>query len=170
MQTKFELPPGKKDVVDKLDLDGHFSLVDVRFTDPNVQRKILTLSRRGRGINKNEEKQLENAQIVSDLKGKFQLKRATMSFSQLSFRVPGAMVSLHGDYGLRNEVVNFTGDLRLRATLSQTTTGAKSLLLKPFDPLFSKGRSGTVLSIKVTGTGDHPEFGVDKTKLLPWRK
>lgn len=170
MRTRFELPPGKQDLADKLYLDGHFSLEGVRFTDPDVQHKILTLSRRGRGINKNEEKELQDEPIVSDLKGSFQLRNATMSFSQLSFQVPGARVSLRGIYGLRNDSVDFAGDLRMRATISQMTTGMKALLLKPFDPLLSRGRSGTILPIRVTGTGDHPQFGVEKRRLLPWRK
>jgi hypothetical protein len=76
------------------------------------------------------------------------------------------MVSLRGTYRLRTEALDLRGELRLRATMSQTTTGIKAFLLKPFDPFFSRGRSGTVLPITVTGTGDQPQFGVDKRKLL----
>jgi hypothetical protein len=166
MRTRFDLPPGKQNVADKLHLQGWFSVERARFTDADVQQKILTLSRRGRGINKNEEAAVPPERILSDLNGTFQLKNATMSFSELGFQVPGATVSLRGTYGLRSEAVDLTGELRLRATVSQTTTGIKAFLLKPFDPFFSRGRSGTVLPITVTGTGDHPQFGVDKRKLL----
>lgn len=166
MKARFELPPGKQDIADKLYLQGWFSLEGARFTDADVQHKILTLSHRGRGINRNEEVGMAPERILSDLKGSFQLKKATMSFSELAFQVPGAMVSLHGTYALRNEVVDLTGELRLHATVSQTTTGIKAFLLKPFDPLFSRGHSGTVLPITVTGTGNRPHFGVNKRKLF----
>jgi hypothetical protein len=170
MRTRFELPPGKQNVAEKLYLQGWFSLERARFTDADVQQKILTLSRRGRGINKKEEVGVPPERILSDLNGRFQLKNATMSFSELAFQVPGAMVSLRGTYGLRNELVDLAGELRLRATMSQTTTGIKAFLLRPFDPFFSRGRSGTVLPITVTGKGDHPQFGVDKRKLLLRKK
>jgi hypothetical protein len=170
METQLELPPGKQDIAEKLYLKGRFSLEGARFTDPEVQKKILTLSRRGRGINKKEEEELSSEQVISGLRGVFQLNQATLSFSQLTFQVPGAMVSLRGTYGLRNEAVNLIGELRLRAKMSQTTTGINSWLLKPFDPLLGRGRSGTVLPITVTGQADKPEFGVNKRKLLLRRK
>jgi hypothetical protein len=42
-------------------------------------------------------------------------------------------------------------------------TGWKAVVLKAIDPLFSGKNvgTGTDLPIKVTGTKDHPEFGLD---------
>jgi hypothetical protein len=169
LQSSFVLPPGKQDVVQKLSLIGQFSLAAARFTDPEVQRKILTLSRRGRGINKEEELGLPRENLVSNLAAAFHLRDGVMSFTRLSFDVPGAAVVLHGTYGLRDSNMDFKGELRLQAKASETTSGIKSLLLKPFDPLFGRGPSGTVLPIKVTGTRGHPEFGLDKGRLLRGR-
>ena len=50
---------------------------------------------------------------------------------------------------------------RLQAKISQTMTGWKHIALKPVDPFFSKAGAGTLLSIKVTGTRENPEFGLD---------
>ena len=41
------------------------------------------------------------------------------------------------------------------------TTGWKSILLKPLDPLFSKKGAGTEVPIKITGTESAPHFGLD---------
>jgi hypothetical protein len=41
------------------------------------------------------------------------------------------------------------------------TTGFKSILLKPVDPLFSKNGAGTELPVKITGTKSEPHFGLD---------
>jgi hypothetical protein len=45
-------------------------------------------------------------------------------------------------------------------------TGFRSLLLKPFDPLLRKRGAGTRLAIRVTGTRDKPDFGVEIGRTL----
>jgi hypothetical protein len=49
LTTKFEIPPGKANVVKKLKLDGRFNIENGRFTNVGVQTKINRLSRRARG-------------------------------------------------------------------------------------------------------------------------
>ena len=44
--------------------------------------------------------------------------------------------------------------------------GFASLLLKPFDPLFKKPHAGAVIPIKITGTREKPEFGLDVKRAL----
>ena len=39
--------------------------------------------------------------VLSNLKGTFVVEQTTATFSQLTFRVPGAAVELAGRYGLR---------------------------------------------------------------------
>src|SRR6185503_10184688 len=46
LNTKFLLPPGDRDVVDRLRLDGQFSIAQARFTNYDVQGKIEELSKR----------------------------------------------------------------------------------------------------------------------------
>lgn len=154
--TKFLLPPGEQDVIERLQLDGRFVTHTAAFTSPKPTEKLKALSRRGQG----KPDEPEAGSGIFDLSGKFRLHNATIQFSDLTFRVEGAAVSLHGTYGLRTEALDFRGTLTLDAKLSQTTTGVKSFFLKVVDPFFAKKGAGAVVPIKVTGTRDKPSFGL----------
>jgi hypothetical protein len=84
-----------------------------------------------------------------------------IDFSSLSFSVPGAAVDLHGTYGMENGQMDFHGHLLLDAKLSQTMTGAKSFFMKAVDPFFKGKNGGSSVPIKITGTKEHPEYGLD---------
>jgi hypothetical protein len=156
LSTRFDLPPGKTEIVDRLRLDGRFGIGGAQFANATVREKIEGLSRRGQGKPEDD----DAGSAVSELKGDFLLKEAKITFRHLNFGVTGARVQLAGTYGLRDETLDFHGTLHLQAKLSQTITGVKSFLLKPFDPFFRKN-GVTVLPIKVTGTRDQPSFGLD---------
>ena len=158
LKTKFHLPPGNADVIDKLALDGQFQVADAKFMNAGVQGKIEELSRRALGQKKGYQPEEE---VVSDLRGKFTLKNSVMAFSQLSFGVPGALIQLAGTYDLSSETMDFHGKMRMQATLSQTMSGYKSLFLKVVDPFFKKDGAGAVLPIKITGTRQQPTFGLE---------
>lgn len=159
LTTRMLLPAGPEDVVDRLQLDGQFELAQARFTNLNVQRRITTLSRRGRGEESDEG--AENERVVSNLRGKFKLGNGALTFSELTFAVPGSTVRLHGSYNLRAEVMNFQGELLTDATLADMTSGVKSLLARLAQPLFRRKGGGTRLPIRITGTRDKPQFGLD---------
>ena len=156
MHTKFDLPPGKGDVMDRLKLSGSFSVPGGKFTSEKVNQKLLSLSRHGEG--KPDDKNAGSD--VSNLSSHFALGDGVVSLSRLNFSVPGADVQLNGDYGLQDEKLDFHGRLRMQAKLSQTVTGFKSLLLKPVDPFFRKNGK-TEIPIKITGTRKEPSFGLD---------
>ena len=158
-QTRIEIPPGPKDVLDKLSLNGQFGLVSAEFTSPEVAQRLNTLSERARGIPKVHEAESPQT-VASDFLGTFRLSDGVASFSRLSFSVPGALMSLTGTYGLRSEKIDMRGTFRMQATLSQTQSGVKHWLLKPFDRFFEKQGAGFLLPIRINGTKDHPEFGV----------
>lgn len=157
---KFVLPPGQGEIADRLKITGQFSLNDARFTTPTVQDQIDTLSRRGQG----RPKDTAIDEVPSRLAGRFRLSNGVIEFSRLRFTVPGAAVSLAGKYLFESEVIDFRGDLRLDAKVSQTVTGWKRWVLKPVDPFLSKDGAGTLLRIKVDGTRSQPHFGRDKGK------
>jgi hypothetical protein len=160
LATTFELPPGDVDVVDKLQLDGEFAIHGGRFTNPDVQRKIVELSRRAStGASRSP------GAVTSEFNGRFRLQGGTLSLSRLVFDVPGAAVDLRGEYVLRKETLAFAGDLHMDAKVSQTTTGFKSALLKVVDPLFRKdGR--TTIPIKIGGTRSAPQYGLDIKRVF----
>jgi hypothetical protein len=161
-RTRIDIPPGAGVVADRLRLDGQFEISSARFAQLNVQKKVAALSRRGRG----ETEDQGPGSVASNFAGKFVLRNASMTFSDLTFGVPGASVHLDGTYALRGEGVDFRGTLRLQSKLSQTTRGWKSVLIKPLDPIFERGGAGTLLPIKITGTGSNPQFGLDMRHLF----
>ncbi len=156
LHTKLTIPPSKAKAVDKLLLDGDFDAPDARFTSPEIRSKLQSLSRHGMGEPSNQ----DAGSAVSDLEGHFHLENAVITFTKLSFSVEGAAILLDGTYKIHGGDLDFHGHLKLDATVSQTMTGVKSAIAKPFDPLFKKGGSGTVLPITITGTRENPVFGV----------
>jgi hypothetical protein len=157
LETRIDIPESDDDLIDRMKLDGEFGVGRMHFTNPGVQGKVDSLSRRGQGQPQNDDIQGE----VSHLRGRFTMGQSVLTFSNLAFAVPGANIDLAGTYDVDNGNLDFAGQLKLEAKLSQTTTGVKSFFLKAVDPFFSKKNAGTELPIKITGTKDHPSFGLD---------
>jgi hypothetical protein len=157
LKMKFELPPGRGEISDRLKLSGTFSLRDARFTSATVQEQIDNLSRRGQG--RPQDQAID--EVPSDLDGTFFMQRGRIDFSRLRFTVPGSEVRLTGTYLFQSEDLDFHGELRLEARVSQTMTGWKRFVLKPIDPFFAKKGAGTLLKIAVTGQRANPRFGLD---------
>ena len=162
VRTKFDLHPGEEAISKRLKLDGSFNVQSAQFTDPETEKKITSFSRRGQG--KPNDKDIQNTRF--DLQGHFVLADGQATFSTLSFSLPGASLQLQGAFGLVSQALDFHGTIRLQAKVSQTTTGIKSLLLKPIDALFEREGAGTVLPIKITGTREEPVFQVEIGKAL----
>jgi hypothetical protein len=161
LRTTFDLPPGDADVVDKLKLDGAFTLDDGRFTNAEVQRKINGLSNRA----STKKSEAPSQTVASHFSGRFKLADGQLALSTLTFNVPGALIELSGQYSLAREALAFNGSLFMDAKVSQTTTGWKSIMLKVVDPLFRKdGR--TVIPIKISGTRNEPSFGMDVRRVF----
>jgi hypothetical protein len=161
LNTKFVIPPGKRDIVDKLQLDGTFSIANGRFTDAGVQTKINELSKRASA--RTEETAIRA--VGSNFEGRFQLGSSRLALPAVSFDVPGALVQLRGEYGMRHEDIDFAGNLYMDAKISQTVTGFKSLLLKVVDPFFRRNGK-TVVPLKISGSRSDPKFGVDFGRAL----
>jgi hypothetical protein len=164
LATRFVLPAGEEDVVERLQLEGSFNLARARFTNLNVQRRITTLSRRGRGQETDEG--AEKERVVSNLRGKFRMRDGVLTFSNLTFAVPGSVVQLSGDYNLKSEEMFFRGDLLTDATLADMTSGVKSLLARAAQPFFRRQGGGTRVPIKIAGTRDKPQFGLDVGRIF----
>ena len=163
LTTRFLLPPGENDVVDRLRLDGRFSIMKARFTNYDVQGKIEELSKRGRGTTAEPAKN----HVASDFQGRFKLADGRLTLPDIRFDVPGARVELAGVYGLKQETLDFKGQLLLDAKISQTMTGWKSLMLKVVDPLFKqKDGSGSAIPIKIGGSRNAPDFGLDVRRVF----
>jgi len=163
LKTKIALPPGKVKVLDKLTLDGEFTVTDARFASSDVRDKLASFSRHAQGQPDNP----DAGSAISDLRGKFRLKNGIITFQNLTFSVPGAEIRLDGTYTVRGEELDFNGELRMEAKLSQLVSGKKSFFLKAIDPFFSKHGAGTFLPISISGTRDSPtlEFSIFRKKV-----
>jgi len=163
LKTKFFLPPGDVSVSEKLRLKGSFQVTNATFSNDKVQAKVDELSLRSQNRAK-EAKTIDKENpdsIESQMLGQFQLGDRKLTFTNLKYDVPGADIALSGVYTLDGDQFDFSGTARLKAKVSQLTTGFKSLLLKPVDPFFSKNGAGTEVPIKITGTRSEPKFGLD---------
>jgi hypothetical protein len=49
----------------------------------------------------------------------------------------------------------------MQATLSDTQSGIKHWVLKPFDRFFEKDGAGFEVPITITGTREHPDIGTE---------
>ena len=165
LATKFLLPAGTQDVVDRLQLAGQFSLAEAKFANVDVQRRLTSLSLRARG-KENPEEEVNGESIVSKMQGTFALNHAVLEFSNLTFSVPGAMVQLAGTYTLHDEQLDFHGDLMVDASLADMTSGFKSLLARLAQPFFRRKGGGSQLPIKITGPRSKPEFGLDVGRVF----
>jgi hypothetical protein len=154
--TKLAIAPGPTKVAERLKLDGHFYAKSAEPTNPKTQEKLRKLSSRAQG----RPKDLEAGSDTFDLSGRFILDRGVARFPNVNFAITGASLDLTGAYGLYSEQLDFRGKLRLRAKLSQTTTGFRSFFLKAVDPFFKGKDAGSVLPIKITGSRQKPSFGL----------
>jgi len=163
--TTFLLPEGKDDVIDRLRLNGRFSIAQARFSNVDVQKRLTALSLKARGKEEDDPVN-ENASIVSKMQGKFELRNAVLEFSDLTFSMPGATVQIAGTYTLHDEQLDFAGDLMVDATLADMTSGFKSLLARLAQPFFRRKGGGSQLPIKITGPRAKPEFALDVRRVF----
>jgi hypothetical protein len=165
LTTTFLLPSGEQDVIDRLNLNGRFSLKQARFSNIDVQRRIEALSLRARG-KQDEEAPETGSSVVSNLRGRFVMRGAKIDFKELTFSIPGAEVQLAGLYDLHSEALDFKGDLLVDASLAQMTTGFKSFLARLAQPFFRREGGGSKFPIKITGPRTKPEFGLDMGRVF----
>jgi len=164
LRAKVSVPPGPRPFLEKLELQGDFGIDAGSFTKSETQEGVNSLSEGARGKedhNKRDRDEGDPETVLSDLKGRAVLKDGTARFSNLSFRVPGALARMQGTYSLITEKIDLRGTLKTDAEVSKTTRGIKSLMLKVLDPFFKNKRGGYVAPVKITGTYQHPSFGLD---------
>lgn len=159
-RARLRIRPGKEDVVQKLSLQGDFSLTGIHFTNPKVQDKVDMLSLRARGEPKKAKPGAPD--VHSHMNGAFSLDNGLIHVPRLVYVLPGAQVNMHGVYSLDGEQFEFKGKVRTRASLSQMVSSPwKSALLKLVSPFFSKKGGGAEIPVKVSGTKSDPKFGLD---------
>ncbi len=159
LNTRVLVPPGKGHIADKLQLQGAFKLSEANFTSATVQNKLDDLSRRAQGTPTDQG--ISEVPVV--MSGNFKMGGGRIGFPKLFFSIPGADVDLSGNYIFASETLDFTGEAKVEARVSQMmVTKWKRWALKPVDPYFAKQGHGTVAKFKVKGTRDEPKFDLTK--------
>jgi AsmA-like C-terminal region len=162
-QARVSIPPGGRPFLRKVELQGDFGIDEGTFTKADTQKDINHLSEGALGENHHKTAETEDdpQTVLSDLKGHVVLKDGTAKFSNLSFRVPGALAQMYGSYNLISEKIDLHGTLKTDSEPSETTQGMKAFILKVLDPFFKKKPAGYIMPVKITGTYLHPSFGLD---------
>ena len=163
-QTKILLPAEHRPFKQRVQLTGNFVIDPAKFTSAESQAGIDQLSERANG-KKDKEKDHDADddaagfdRVHTRLDGQVALRNGVATFSRISFAVPGAQGDMNGTYSLLNKRVNLSGKMRMNATVSQATTGAKSFFLKVVDPFYKKKHVGAEVPIAMTGLYGHTHF------------
>ena len=162
--AKVSIPPGRRPFLEKVELQGDFGIDAGSFTKTDTQQGVNHLSQGALGEedgHKTEKGSDDPETVLSNLKGHVLLRDGTARFSDLSFSVPGALAQLQGTYNLLTEKIDLHGTLKTDSQPSNTTRGMKALILKVLDPFFKKKHVGYIMPVKITGTYEHPSFGLD---------
>jgi hypothetical protein len=157
LQARTEIPPGERPFLEKLKLRGGFGVGAGSFSKLGTQESVNKLSAGAGG----EKDASDPETVLTDLTGQVALEDGTARFSDLSFGVPGAASRVHGTYNVISHKIDLHGQLQVDTKISNTTSGAKAILLKMMDPFFKKKREGEVLPVRISGTYEHPSFGLD---------
>ena len=179
LQAHAELPAGEEPFFKKLKLRGSFGISGGTFSE-STQESVDKLSagasgrkepgeNRDKGKDGKEDKAKEESgkeapdpeTVLSDLKGQVNLSAGTATFTNLTFSVPGAASRMDGTYSLLSHKIDLRGQLQVDSKISNTTTGGKAFLLKMMEPFFKKKREGEIVPVRISGTYEHPQFGLD---------
>jgi hypothetical protein len=155
------VPPEGRPFLRELQLDGDFSVDEGHFTSADTQAHIDNLSKSARGKKPEETPDGPPENVISGLKGQVSLRDGIATLTDFSLWVPGAHAKVNGTYNLLNQQIDFHGILGTDVKLSETTSGFKSVLLKPFDALFKGRKRAARVPVKLTGTYSDPHAGFD---------
>ncbi len=175
-----EIPPGPEPVIEKLRLEGEFSIREAVFTKSNIQGTLARVSRITGGAEDGlpedepaEEGPAEDGlqpdsgtSVVSDLQGEFSLAGGVLSFSRLSFSVPGTRVELVGSMGLVDETLDLRGLVLSDRAPSEMATGTVARILQFIDPVVAGEAGGATVPIVISGHRSDPKIRVDTAGLL----
>ncbi len=155
--------------LDALEANGKFEVTNGHF-QKTVQVKTNVLSARAQG---KKVKAPENAPevAVENLSSEVKVGNGVAHLTSTYFQVPGARARAEGTYNIENAQVDLHGNLWTDASLSDNTTGIKTMLLEPLDPLFRRKHAGSMMGVSMEGDIHQPRIGTELTrKKAPWGK
>ncbi|MFZ0806095.1 MAG: AsmA-like C-terminal region-containing protein [Candidatus Sulfotelmatobacter sp.] len=155
LRATVEIPAGE--FLRKVRLRGTFGIAGGEFSQTSTQQEVNKLSAGASG----EKDASDPETALTDLSGRVRLDQGLAHLWDLSFSVPGAAARMHGTFDVLNYKIDLHGQMHVETKASNTSTGAKALLLKMLDPFFKKRKRGEILPVQITGTYKNPSFGLD---------
>ena len=152
-----QIPEGPQPFLRRIKLQGKFGIAAGAFSQPSTQEGVNKLSAGARG----EKDTSDPETVLTDLEGQVRLQNGIAKFEDLSFGVPGAAARVDGTYNLVNEKIDLRGQMQVESKISNSESGAKALLLKMMEHFFKKRNKGEIVPIRISGTYDHPAYGLD---------
>lgn len=155
--------------LDALEADGKFEVKNGHF-QRTMQVKTNVLSARAQG---KKVKAADDAPevAVENLSSEVKIGNGVGHLTSTYFQVPGARARAEGTYKIGNAQVDLHGNLWTDASLSDNTTGIKTILLEPLDPLFRRKHAGSMMGVSMKGDIHQPRMGTVLTKKkAPWGK
>ncbi|HEX5226618.1 MAG TPA: AsmA-like C-terminal region-containing protein [Bryobacteraceae bacterium] len=162
-EAKVNILPGEKNILDRMRVTARFRAAQARFASFDLRERLRDLSRKAQG----RPKDMSAGSSISNMEGQVEIARGVARFSKLDFELEGASAQLAGTYELASEQMDLSGMVSMEAKLSQTTTGAKAVLLKMAEPFMKNKHGGAQVAIRVTGTREDPQFGLSLAKKMP---
>jgi hypothetical protein len=161
LTARVRVPHGEQRFLRRLHMRGQFQIERAAFGKARTQVKVNELSSRARESDGDDEEEgSPPSKVTSRLAGAVALRDGVARLSDLTFEVPGAIARGEGSYNVITKRVDLRGTVAMQATLSEASSGIKSVILKPFDFLFRKKHAAAVLPVSLTGFYPNPQFRV----------
>lgn len=159
------VPPEDRPFEKDLRLSGDFGIEDQRFTKPETRKEIEHLSERSQGQKpKDDDEKEDPAGVVTNLKGHVEVRDGVATLTSITFTIPGGEANGHGTFNLVTHKIDFHGTLKTDAEFTKVAGGGmKSIFLKPFDAIFKRKPKGSEIPVKLTGTYEDPQAGLEIT-------
>lgn len=167
-QAHLTVTGGPQPFIRRVHLTGDFGIAEVTFTKYKTQQRTSELSLRAQGQKVPEPDKERLPKITGEISGHVELIDGVAHFSNLSYKLPGAVANVRGTYRFQDERIDLHGELRVDTKFSKTSGGPKGLLTRATEGLFAKGKGkGEIFPVKLTGTYDDPSYGLDKSSAKP---
>jgi hypothetical protein len=143
----------------RIALQGEFEIEHAQWASAERRASLNDLSKRASG----KKKDAPTEEVTAHIKSSVQLTGGVAKLKGIVVQVPAAEATMDGTYNVENTKIDFHGNLKTESSLSNESTGAKAILLKPLDPFFKRKHAGAVVPVEMTGTYDNPHFGFSLT-------
>jgi hypothetical protein len=156
------IPPGHRDVIDKLRLDGAFDVASARFHEAAAAGESERVQQPRREAKPDDTPD----PVVSNFKGT--LPHARRRDPPLQRHVLDARRGRRGrgePFAMHSEALDFRGTVRLDARLSELTTGVKAFFVRLIDGLVRHDHI-TIIPISIGGTASAPKVTLDVGRLF----